>query len=473
MISFSIALVLLLLGFAVYGRIVERHFGMDASREVPSKSLADGVDYIEMPTWKAYMIQFLNIAGLGPIFGAVMGAKYGTASYLWIVFGTIFGGAVHDYLSGMVSLRNGGESLTELVGRYLGDVVKKIFTIFTIVLMVMVVCVFVSQPADLLAGLTPDSLNVNFWMAVIFAYYLVATLFPIDKIIGRFYPFLGAAMLFMAIGILVSLYVTRPVLPEMWQGMGERYEKGPIFPMMFVSIACGAVSGLHATQSPMMARCIRSEKNGRVVFYGSMVSEGIVALVWAAAATAYFGMHGAGGTAADITMKISKQIFGGFGGIIAILGVIAAPISSGDTALRSARLMVADSLKFSQKEIHHRIMITIPLFAASLGLLFFSLSNPDGFSIIWRYFSWCNQVMSVFTFWALTVYLAQQRKNFLMTMIPAVFMTCVTITYILVAPEGLNVPAKIAYPIAALVLLDILLIFWRWHWYYFKNHPKI
>lgn len=472
MITLSIALLLLILGYFIYGRIVERHFGADVSRSVPSKSMADGVDYIEMPTWKAYMIQFLNIAGLGPIFGAIMGAKYGTASYLWIVFGTIFGGAVHDYLSGMVSLRNGGESLTELVGRYLGDVIKKIFTIFTVVLMIMVVCVFVSQPAGLLAGLTPESLNVNFWMFVIFAYYLLATLFPIDKIIGRFYPVLGAALLFMAIGILVSLYVQRSELPEMWHGFGIRYEKGPIFPMMFISIACGAVSGFHATQSPLMARCIRNEKNGRFVFYGSMVSEGIVALVWAAAATAYFGKYGAGETAADITMKISREMLGGFGGIIAILGVVAAPISSGDTAMRSARLIVADSFKFSQKEIHHRIMITIPLFAASLGLLFFSLSNPDGFSIIWRYFSWCNQLLSVFTFWALTVYLAQQRKNFLMTMIPAVFMTSVTVTYILVASEGFNMPGKIAYPITALVVLDILVVFWRWHWYYFKKHPE-
>ncbi len=471
MITFSIALLLLILGYFIYGRIVERHFGADASRPVPSETMADGVDYMSMPTWKAYMIQFLNIAGLGPIFGAIMGAKFGTASYLWIVFGTIFGGAVHDYLAGMVSLRNGGESLTELVGRYLGDVVKKIFTMFVIILMIMVCCVFVSQPAGLLAGLTPSSININLWMCIIFAYYLFATLFPIDKIIGHLYPILGAALLFMAIGILVSLYVTHPALPEMWHGFGTRYEKAPIFPIMFVSIACGAVSGFHATQSPLMARCIRNEKYGRRVFYGAMVSEGIVALVWAAAATAYFPKHGADGAAADITMNISKEMLGGFGGIIAILGVIAAPISTGDTALRSARLIIADSFKFSQKEVHHRLMVTIPLFAASLGLLFYSLSDKDGFSIIWRYFAWCNQVLSVFTFWALSVYLAQQRKNFLMTLIPAVFMTVVTVTYILVAPEGFRMPAKWAYPITALIVIDLLVFFWRWHWYYFKKRP--
>lgn len=470
MITFSIAIILLILGYAVYGRIVERHFGADASRAVPSRTKADGVDYMDIPTWKAYMIQFLNIAGLGPIFGAIMGAKFGTASYLWIVFGTIFGGGVHDYLSGMVSLRHGGESLTEIVGRYLGDVVKKVFTIFTIVLMILVCCVFVSQPASLLANITPPSLNVYFWMTVIFAYYLIATLFPIDKIIGHVYPVLGAALLFMAVGILVSLLVTSPELPEMWNGFGTRYEKTPIFPMMFVSIACGAVSGFHATQSPMMARCIRSEKNGRLVFYGAMVSEGIIALIWAAAATAYFGKYGAGETAADITMNISKEMLGGIGGVIAFLGVIAAPISSGDTALRSARLIVADSFKFSQKEMHHRIMVTIPIFAVSLGFLFFSLSNPDGFSIIWRYFSWCNQVLSVFTFWALTVYLAKHRKNFLMTLIPALFMTFVTVSYILIAPEGFRMPGKWAYPLTALIAVDMLVLFWRWHWYYFKKN---
>lgn len=472
MITFLTAVLLLILGYVVYGRIVERHFGADESRAVPSKTMADGVDYMEMPTWKAYMIQFLNIAGLGPIFGAIMGAKFGTASYLWIVFGTIFGGGVHDYLTGMVSLRHGGESLPELVGHYLGSVVKQIFTLFTLLLMILVCSVFVSQPAALLANLTPASLNVNFWMIVIFAYYLIATLFPIDKIIGRLYPILGAALLFMAIGIFVSLIVTRPELPEMWNGFGTRYETAPLFPVMFISIACGAVSGFHATQSPMMARCIRSEKNGRLVFYGSMVSEGIVALIWAAAATAYFGKHGTAETAADITMNISREMLGGFGGIIAILGVVAAPITSGDTALRSARLIVADSFKFSQKEIHHRLMITVPLFAVTLGFLFFSLSDSDGFSIIWRYFSWCNQVLSVFTFWALTVYLAKHRKNFLMTLIPALFMTFVTVSYILVTPEGFKMPGKFAYPLTALIAIDMLILFWRWHWYYFKKHPK-
>ena len=473
MITFSLALIILIAGYFIYGRIVERHFGADASRPVPSKTMADGVDYIQLPTWKAYMIQFLNIAGLGPIFGAIMGARFGTSSYFWIVFGSIFAGGVHDYLSGMVSLRHGGESLTELVGRYLGDVIKKIFTIFTIILTVLICCVFVSQPAELLDNLTPPALNNIFWMCVVFLYYLLATLFPIDKVIGRIYPVLGAALLFMAFGILIALYVNHPPLPEIWNGFGVKYEKAPIFPMMFVSIACGAISGFHATQSPMMARCVRSERNGRFVFYGSMISEGVVALIWAAAATAYFQNHPTNDTAAAIAVNISRGWLGTVGGVFALLGVIAAPISSGDTALRSARLIIADALKFSQKEVHHRLMITIPIFAVALGLLYFSFSNKDGFNIIWRYFAWCNQVLSVFTLWALSVYLAKRRKNFLMTLVPALFMTFVTCTYIMVAPEGFRMPTKVAYPVTTLIVVDLLIFFWRWHWYYFKKNPDV
>ncbi len=471
MVTFSVALILLILGFFIYGKFVSRFFGEDPTREVPSVSMADGVDYVCMPTWKAYMIQFLNIAGLGPIFGAIMGAKFGTASYLWIVFGTIFGGAVHDYLSGMLSLRNGGESLPRLVGRYLGKGIQRVFTIFTLIFLILVGCVFVSQPAELLANLTPDKLSTMFWMVVIFLYYLVATLFPIDKIIGRFYPILGAALLFMAIGILVSLYIHHPALPEMWNGFGTKYEKNPIFPMMFISIACGAVSGAHATQSPMMARCIRNERNGRTVFYGAMVSEGIVALVWAAAATAYYQSHGAGETASTISMNISKEWLGAVGGLFAILGVIAAPISSGDTAMRSARLMIADELRFTQKGIVNRLLISIPLFAVTLGVLAISIRQSEGFAIIWRYFSWSNQMLSVFTFWAITVYFCKVGKNYLITLIPALFMTCVTTSYFMMAPECCGLPGYIGYPVGAFVALDFLIILFRWKYHYHMQFP--
>ena len=462
MVTFAIALIALVLGYVFYGKFIERMFGADPNREVPSKSMADGVDYIAMPTWKAYMIQFLNIAGLGPIFGAIMGAKFGTASYLWIVFGTIFAGSVHDYLSGMLSLRNGGESLPQLVGRYLGTTVQKVFMVFSMILLVLVGAVFVSQPADILVRLTGESMSINAWIGIIFVYYLLATLFPIDKIIGRLYPIFGAALLFMAIGIMVALFVNHPALPEMWNGFGVKYDKNPIFPMMFISIACGAISGFHATQSPLMARCITDEGKGRLVFYGAMVSEGIVALIWAAAATAYFGEHGTDSTAAQIVLDISKTWLGKVGGLLAVIGVVAAPISSGDTALRSARLIVADFLKKKQKTIGSRLAISIPLFVITFFALFYSLRDKEGFNVIWRYFAWSNQTLSVFTLWAVTVYLTMQKKQALVTLIPALFMTIVTVTYIFMAPEGFHLAPWIAYIIAGVVALTFLIIYMLW-----------
>ncbi len=459
MVTFAIALIALVLGYVFYGKFIERLFGADPNREVPSKSMADGVDYIAMPTWKAYMIQFLNIAGLGPIFGAIMGAKFGTASYLWIVFGTIFAGSVHDYLSGMISLRNGGESLPQLVGRYLGSNIQKVFMVFSMILLVLVGAVFVSQPADILVRLTGESMSINAWIAIIFIYYLLATLFPIDKIIGRLYPIFGAALLFMAVGIMIALFVNHPPLPEMWNGFGVKYDRNPIFPMMFISIACGAISGFHATQSPLMARCLTNESKGRLVFYGAMISEGIVALIWAAAATAYFGEHGTDNTAAQIVLDISKTWLGKVGGLLAVIGVVAAPISSGDTALRSARLIVADFLKKKQKTIGSRLAISIPLFVITFFALFYSLRDKEGFNVIWRYFAWSNQALSVFTLWAITVYLRSKGKNVLVTIIPAMFMSMVTCTYILIAKEGFNLPWYIAYSGGAAFTLLLLGIF--------------
>ena len=287
MITFTFALLLLIVGYMIYGAYVNKVFGPD-DRVTPAVSMADGVDFIPMPTWKIFMIQFLNIAGLGPIFGAIMGAQFGTASYLWIVLGTIFAGAVHDFFSGSLSMRNGGESLPEIIGRYLGPTAKKIVCVFTMILMILVAAVFVSGPAELIAGMTPEWMNARFWIIVIFLYFILATMLPVDKIIGKIYPLFAFALLFMAGGILVMLYVKNPDLPEMWNGFGTKYEKNPIFPMMFISIACGAISGFHGTQSPMMARCIKSEKYCRSIFYGAMVAEGIVALIWAAAATCFF-----------------------------------------------------------------------------------------------------------------------------------------------------------------------------------------
>ena len=469
MVTFTIALLLLIVGYVVYGGFVNRIFAPDAKRTTPAVAMNDGVDYMPMPTWKIFMIQFLNIAGLGPIFGAIMGAQFGTASYLWIVIGTLLAGAVHDFFAGCLSIRNGGANLPELIGKYLGTSAKTVMNVLSIVLMVLVGAVFVSGPAELLAGMTPAALNVNFWIVAIFLYYILATLLPIDKIIGRIYPLFAIALLFMAVGVLVMLYVKHPALPEMWNGFGTKYDKSPIFPMMFVSIACGAISGFHATQSPLMARCMTSEKHCRPIFYGAMVTEGIVALIWAAAATWFFGEHGTVDAAtgipysgAKVATMISREWLGTIGGIVAILGIVAAPITSGDTALRSARLIIADFLHMEQKSIRRRLLISIPLFLITAGTLVYSLADADGFKIIWRYFAWCNQTLSVFTLWTITVYLVREKKPYVITLIPALFMTCVSVTYICIAPEGFQLPSALSYAIGAAAVLAILVWFVVW-----------
>ena len=469
MITFTLALILLIAGYFIYGAYVNRIFGPD-DRKTPALTIADGVDYIPLPTWKIFMIQFLNIAGLGPIFGAIMGAQFGTASYLWIVLGTIFAGAVHDFFSGSLSIRNAGESLPEIVGRYLGGRTKKIVCVFTLVLMVLVGAVFVSGPAELLAGMTLGWMDSLFWIIVIFLYYILATILPVDKIIGKIYPLFAIALLFMAVGILVMLYVKSPDLPEIWNGFGTKYENNPIFPMMFISIACGAISGFHATQSPLMARCMTNEKHCRPIFYGAMVAEGIVALIWAAAATYFFQengiidqLTGKAYSGAAVATRISKEWLGGIGGILAILGIVAAPITSGDTALRSARLIAADFLHIDQRPIVKRLLICIPLFLLTMSMLIYSLRDAEGFKIIWRYFAWCNQTLSVFTLWAITVYLVRGRKNFYIALLPALLMTLVCSTYICIAPEGLSLPVTISYVIGGICTLTAILWFVLWY----------
>lgn len=468
MITFTLCLLALIAGYFLYGRVVERIFGPD-DRKTPALTRQDGVDYIPMSTWKIFMIQFLNIAGLGPIFGAIMGAKFGTASYLWIVLGSIFAGAVHDYLSGMLSMRHDGESLPELIGRYLGGTTKQVMRVFTVILMVLVGSVFVAGPAGLLANLTPEVLDTTFWIVIVFLYYILATLLPIDKIIGKIYPLFALALLFMAVGILAMLYVHRPALPELWDGLQNTHPDAaslPIFPIMFVSIACGAISGFHATQSPLMARCLKSERHGRPVFYGAMITEGIVALIWAAAATYFFHENGMEETnAAVIVDAVTKDWLGTVGGVLAVLGVIAAPITSGDTAFRSARLIVADFLGMEQKTIRRRLYICIPMFLAAIALLLYSLSDAQGFDMIWRYFAWSNQTLSVFTLWAVTVYLVRVKSGYTyyITFIPALFMTAVCATYICVAPEGFGLSSGWS-PYIALVALVVAAV-WFGIWY--------
>lgn len=468
MISFSIALIILVAGYFLYSKVVEKVFGADFKRPTPVQTMADGVDYVALPSWKIFLIQFLNIAGLGPIFGAIMGVMFGPAAFLWIVFGTIFAGAVHDYLSGMLSLRSGGASLPEIVGSQLGNKVKNTMRVFSLLLMILVGAVFVYNPADLLAMLTPEGLDRTFWVILIFVYYMAATLLPIDKLIGKLYPLFGIALLFMAVGIMVMLYIHGGSMPEIWSEFYNHKadpEANPIFPMMFVSIACGAISGFHATQSPMMARCLQTEKHARPIFYGAMAAEGVVALIWAAAAITFTGGYSGlqdflgNGSPAVLVDTLSSNWLGTFGGILAVLGVIAAPITSGDTALRSARLIASDFMGIKQKKIAQRLMISVPIFI----LCFLIMMIP--YDALWRYFAWCNQVLAVFTLWTLTVYLARNNKAYIITLLPALFMTAVTTTYIIYAPEGIGIitdslwGVKISYEIAVAFGLGVTALF--------------
>ncbi|MDO4191258.1 MAG: carbon starvation protein A [Bacteroidales bacterium] len=481
MISFSLSLVLLLLGYFVYGRLVEHIFGVNSKRETPAIAHPDGVDFIPMKPWRIFLIQFLNIAGLGPIFGAIMGARFGTASFLWIVLGSIFGGAVHDYLSGMISLRRNGASLPELHGEHLGYGTRQFMRIFMTILMILVGVVFVDGPANILADLTPEFFSAIFWVVIIMIYYVIATLFPIDKIIGKIYPLFGICLLFMAIGILGYLIFNHPAVPEFWDGLGNKQndpESAPIFPMMFVSIACGAVSGFHATQSPLMARCMVNEKQGRPIFYGAMITEGIVALIWAAAASVFFfsGDYDAqvaeyGSSAPKIIKFLTETWLGRIGSILALLGVVFAPITSGDTALRSARLIVADFLHIDQKPITKRLVVAVPIFIITALVLVWSLKNKESFNTIWNYFAWCNQVLAAFTLWTITIYLVKESKYkwaFIVSMIPAIFMTSVCSTFMLLATPkqgGFNfieMSHSIGYASGVLITLLTIIFFFRW-----------
>ena len=468
MITFIVCIIFLLSGYFFYSRFIEKIAGAESGRQTPAYKMNDGVDYIPMPWWKVFLIQFLNIAGLGPIFGAVAGAMWGPVAYLWIILGSVFAGAVHDYFSGMLSIYHNGLSITEIVGIYLGKGVKQFMRGFTVILMVLVGAVFVLGPAGILAGITPNFLSVTFWIWVVFFYYTIATLLPIDKIIGRIYPVFGFVLIFMAVGLIFALFVKGYHLPELTPATLRNFhadpEKFPVFPMMFITIACGAISGFHSTQSPLMARCITNEKLGRRVFYGAMISEAVVAMIWATIGMSFYGgirelndvMTAHKGNAAVLVNDISNSLLGKFGGFLALLGVVAAPITSGDTAFRSARLIVADFLKFRQGPVKNRLLISIPLFIA--GFLIMKID----FSIIWRYFAWSNQTLAMIVLWAITVYLVRNGKPYLITLIPALFMTGVSATYILIAPEGFALPGEIAYPSGAavtLVLAGVFLIY--------------
>ena len=468
MITFFAGILILIFGYALYSRYLEKVIGIDPNRPTPAVTLTDNVDYVPMSWWRVLLIQFLNIAGLGPIFGAIAGAMWGPVAFVWIVLGTIFGGAVHDFFSGMLSVRHDGKSITEIIGIYLGNVTKQIMRVFTVVLLILVGVVFISGPAGILANLTPKHLNFQFWVWCIFLYYILATLLPIDKIIGRIYPVFGFALLFMAVSLIIALLVKGYHIPELsaenWKNFHSAAEKFPIFPMLFITIACGAISGFHATQSPLMARCMKNECEGRKVFYGAMVIEGVVAMVWAAISMSFFGgvsalndvMAAQKGNAAWVVNEVSNSLLGQFGAVLAILGVVAAPITSGDTAFRSARLTVSDLLNFNQKPIKNRLLITIPLFTVGFVL------TRINFDVIWRYFAWSNQTLATVVLWTITIYLLQKGKNYWITLLPALFMTAVVTTYILFAPEGFSLSKPISYSIGLGVVFIVLYFFIRY-----------
>lgn len=459
MYSFLISLVALILGYFIYGSVVDRIFGPDPTAVTPAVSKNDGVDYVPMPTWKVFMVQFLNIAGTGPIFGAIMGAKFGPSCFLWIVGGSIFAGAVHDYMTGMLSMRCGGASLPEIVGKYSHKSMKSLMLGFSLLLLLLVGTVFVYSPALILGDIASLSGNretsIMFWVGIIFLYYIVATLLPVDKIIGRFYPIFAFALLFMAAALGVCLLMKWPSIPEFWDGLQNRTPmlgiKGQdIFPALFITVACGAISGFHSTQSPIMARCLKNEKMGRPVFFGAMITEGIVALIWAAVASYFFfdgGMEEVGATSAQapvVVTSVAKSWLGLFGGVLAILGVVAAPITSGDTAFRSARLILADFIGMDQKKKINRLILGIPIFLIASLLLWFNIADENGFNVIWRYFGWANQMLATLSLWIVTFFLMKERSGvkFLISAVPAVFMGCVVVTYICIDQIGLGLDSR-------------------------------
>lgn len=447
MVTFIVCLVALIAAYFLYGGVMARIAGIDPKADVPSKTMYDGVDYIPMPRWRIFLIQLLNIAGTGPIFGAILGACYGPVAFLWITLGGIFIGAMHDYLSGVISLRNGGQSLPDIIGKYLGKGMHK-FTLLVIpVLMILVGAVFIVTPSQILT----DNTDIPYmaWVVMIIVYYFIATILPIDKIIGKVYPIFGAALLFMALSFLVVLFSGEYSIPELTaiENMHFNSENLPIVPTLFISIACGAVSGFHATQSPLMARCVTSETQTRPIFFGAMITESIIALIWAAIAMAFFGgtealndfMLANNSNAGSVVSIISKTTLGRLGSILTILGVVVAPITSGDTAFRSARLIIADMLGFDQRSIYKRLAVSAPLFAIGIFIAFID------FDVIWRYFAWSNQTLSVFTLWMITAWLMRKGSSFyVLALIPAIFMTYVCSSFVFVSTQFIGLGATTA-----------------------------
>ncbi|HNQ68433.1 MAG TPA: carbon starvation CstA family protein [Bacteroidales bacterium] len=480
MITFTVSIIILVAGYFLYGKFAASYFGADSTRITPAVAVNDGVDYTPMPLWKIFIIQFLNIAGLGPIFGAILGAAYGPMAYIWIVLGCIFMGAGHDYFSGMLSIRNNGASLPELVGKYLGNGTRNFLRFFTLILLIFVGVAFVSGPAKLLSVLTGGGLQI--WLYIIFGYYFIATLFPINKIIGKVYPFFGAVLLLMAIMVAIVMifkYSNGSInIHELNIHDFKNFHRNPqsnlLYPMMFIVISCGAISGFHATQSPLMARCLKNEKHARPAFYGAMVAEGIVTIIWATAAMNYFGdVHGLNYTLntptqdpAWIVNEICNSWLGKVGAAIAIIGVVVCPVTTGDTAFRSARLTIADSIKYNQKSIKSRLIIAVPIFI--VGFLLTFLLNEQ-FGTVWKFVGISNQILAAITLWTIAMYFALNKKNHLIMSIPAFILTVICFTYLIIAPVktgGLGISGNIAYWLGIILAVVIAVV---WYLYYRKN----
>jgi len=445
---FFVCVFALIIGYFTYGKIVDRIMAPDASVVTPACRLEDGVDYVPMPMWKLLLIQVLDIAGVGPIFGPILGALYGPVALLWIVFGCIFAGAVHDYMSGMLSMRNDGASVPELVGEYMGMTARQVLRVFSVVLLLLVGVVFVLAPAKLLSGIT--GMQTGIFIACIFGYYFLATILPIDKLIGRFYPALGALLIVMTVALAVALLGgDYKILPNMDFFTNVHPGNKPIWPLLFITLSCGALSGFHSTQSPLMARCCRSEKEGRMVFYGAMIIEGIIALIWATIGMSFYETPAAmqaviaAGSPAAVVKEVSNTLLGPIGGTLAVLAVIVLPVTSGDTAFRSTRLILAETFKVDQKAVAKRLMLAVPLF-----LIGYVISTQN-FSTIWRYFGFSNQALSTMVLWAGAVYLAKTCKIHWICTLPATFMTAVCVTFIAQAQIGFGLPMDTSVIIGA------------------------
>ncbi|MED1303834.1 carbon starvation protein A [[Bacillus thuringiensis] serovar konkukian] len=457
MITFLTSIVLLIIGYFIYGKFIEKIFGVNNTRKTPAYANQDGIDYVPMDKQRNSMIQLLNIAGTGPIFGPILGALYGPVAFVWIVIGAIFAGAVHDYLTGMISIRNKGAHIPELAGKFLGTAMRHIVNIFSLLLLVLVGTVFISTPASLLDILLEGKVAMVIILTIIFAYYILSTILPIDKIIGKIYPILGLLLLISAIGIGGMMIVKGAPIPELtFENMHPN--KAPIFPLLMLTITCGALSGFHATQSPIISRTLQIEKHGRYVFFGMMIAEAIIAMIWAAAAMSVFSYGELNeliqsGTPAAVVNEISTTMLGAIGGTLAVIGVIVLPITSGDTAFRAARSIIADYFKFNQTKLKNRLIIALPLFAIA-----YCLTKVD-FTLLWRYFSWANQSTAAIALWIGTMYLFIKGKQYVVALIPAIFMTIMTVVYILNAKIGFNIPLNKAYIVGVVVTVILTVLF--------------